>query len=286
MNRPIPTRPLLARIAPATALLLGTALAGCDGSTMQINDQDGVPLSEIEIAGPPPSEVVLASGDTVILTDGDTFAITVEGKDTESLRFVRDERTIGILREEGWNGDSNATIRITMPPPKDVVIAGAGTIEAQSLAKEADVSIGGAGTITFGKIAAEKLGINIGGSGTIRGSGTVKQLEVTIGGSGDVEMPGLKADKAEVMIGGAGDIAFASDGEVEATIAGAGDVNVAGNAKCTVNAFGSGTLTCTPTSAGASAAIPAPAQTAAPTAPGAPAAPKAPLAPVAAKPAQ
>lgn len=283
MTQPILTRPLLTRMAPAALLLLGTALAGCDGSSMQINDQDGVPLSEIEIAGPPPSEIVLASGDTVIVKDGDTFAITVEGPNTDSLRFVRDERTIGIMREEGWDGPNNATIRITMPPPKTVVIAGAGTIQAQSLATESDVSIGGTGDITFGTIAAEKLGINIGGNGTIKGAGTVKSLEITIGGNGEVEMPGLKADKAEVTIGGAGDIAFASDGEVEATIAGAGDINVAGNAKCTVNAFGSGTLNCTPTSAGASAAIPAPDQVAAPTAP---AAPKAPAAPVAAKPAQ
>jgi hypothetical protein len=74
-------------------------------------------------------------------------------------------------------------------------------------------------------------------------------------------MPGLKADQAEVTIGGRGDVAFASDGTVEANIGGAGDVTVTGSAKCTVNAMGSGTLTCMPVSggtSGASAAIPAP----------------------------
>jgi hypothetical protein len=45
-------------------------------------------------------------------------------------------------------------------------------------------------------------------------------------------------------------------------------VKVSGTAKCTVNAMGSGTLTCTPTGSGASAAIPA-----APAAPAAPAKP-------------
>lgn len=266
------------RIAPATALALGLVLAGCEGADMQINGQDGVPLAEVEIAGPPPSEVVLASGDTVIVTDGDAFSLKVEGTDTDSLRFVRDETVIGITREDGWKGTSNATIRITMPPPKEVVIAGSGTITAQSLAPTASVSIGGSGTITFASVAAEKLGVNIGGSGTVKGAGTAKVLEVNIGGSGDVELAGLKADKAEVAIGGAGDVAFASDGTVEANIAGAGDVQVTGNAKCTVNAFGSGTLTCSPTGAGATATIPAPAETpvAAPTVPVAPVAPKAP----------
>lgn len=262
-------------LQPLAALALLAPLAACD-SQMEINGQKGVPLAEIELAGPPPSEVVLASGDNVIVTDGTTFTIKVEGSDTESLRFVRDERTIGITREDSWSGNQAATIRITMPPPSQLVIAGTGEINAQSLASEADVSIGGSGTVTFGKVAAERLGINIGGSGEVKGAGTVKVLEVNIGGSGDVALAGLKADTAEVSIGGAGDVAFASDGEVEANIAGTGDVKVAGNAKCTVNAFGSGTLTCSPTSSGATAALPAPTEVPVTAPPG----------PVAAKPAK
>jgi hypothetical protein len=268
------------RMAPAAVLALSTMLAGCD-SQMEINGEKGVPLAEVELAGAPPVEVVLASGDKVIVTDGTTFTIKVEGTDTESLRFVRDERTIGITREDGWSGESTATIRITMPPPEELVIAGSGTIQAQSLANQTEISIGGAGTVEFAQVAIESLAINIGGSGTIKGAGTTKQLEVNIGGNGDVELAGLKADNAEVSIGGSGDVAFASDGEVEANIAGSGDVQVAGNAKCTINAFGSGTLTCTPTSSGASAAIPAPTQSAAPVA-----APTVPAAPIAAKPAE
>lgn len=253
-------------MAPAAVLAFSAMLAGCD-SQMEINGEKGVPLAEVELAGAPPVEVVLASGDKVIVTDGTTFTIKVEGTDTESLRFVRDERTIGITREDGWSGESTATIRITMPPPEELVIAGSGTIQAQSLANQSEISIGGSGTVEFARVAIESLAINIGGSGTIRGAGTAKQLEVNIGGNGDVELAGLKADNAEVSIGGSGDVAFASDGEVEANIAGAGDVNVAGNAKCTINAFGSGTLTCTPTASGATAAIPAasPTPTAQPT---------------------
>jgi hypothetical protein len=250
--------PLSPRLSIAALLVGGTLLAGCDGAEVEINGQKGVPLSEIEIAGAPPSEVVLSSGDTVILTEGETFALTVEGPDTDSLRFVRDSEVIGIAREKGWKGDSKATIRITMPAPREVVIAGSGTIKAAGLASTSEIIIGGAGTVEFGQIAAEKLGVNIGGSGTVRGGGTVKRLEVNIGGSGDVELPGLKADNAEVAIGGAGDVAFASDGTVEASIAGAGDVKVTGSAKCTVNAFGSGTLTCSPGGSGASAALPPP----------------------------
>ncbi|GAA0758353.1 hypothetical protein FHS52_000630 [Erythromicrobium ramosum] len=263
------------RIAAAALLTAATSLAGCEGAEMEINGQKGVPLADVVLTGAPPSEVVLASGDTVILTEGDSFTIKVEGGNTESLRFVRDERTIGITREEGWSGDTNAIIRITMPAPEEVVIAGSGTIKAPTLASDAEVTIGGSGLVEFGTVAAEKLGINIGGSGTIRGAGTVKSLTINIGGSGEVELAGLKADTAEVSIGGAGDVAFASDGEVTANIAGAGDVTVTGKAKCTVNEFGSGTLNCAEAT-GASAALP----------PAAPQAPTAPVAPVAAKPAE
>jgi hypothetical protein len=243
-----------------TALASAALLAGCDGADVEINGQKGVPLAEVEIAGPPPTEVFLASGDTVILTEGDTFAIKVEGGDTESLRFVRDKELIGITRTDGWSGDSNATIRITMAAPTEVVIGGSGTVQAPVLAKEADINIGGSGTVAFGKIAGERLGINIGGSGKVTGAGTAKELEILIGGSGDVDMPGLKADTAEITIGGSGDIAFASDGTVEANIGGAGDVKVTGNAKCTINAMGSGSLTCTPTSSATQAPATKPAE--------------------------
>jgi len=125
-------KPFLKSSAPLAVLALGALLAGCDGADMEINGKKGVPLAEVEIAGAAPTEVVLSSGDTVILTEGDTFALKVEGTDTDSLRFVRDSEVIGITRKDGWSGDSNATIRITMPPPKEVVIAGSGTITAQS----------------------------------------------------------------------------------------------------------------------------------------------------------
>ncbi len=243
----------------STALLgAGLALPGCDGG-IEINGQKGVPLSEIEISGPPPSQVILSSSDTVIVTDGDIFDIQVEGAGAEGLRFVRDGEVIGVTRENNWTGPSGAVIRITMPPPREIVIAGSGSVQAQSLASNAEINVGGSGKVQFQRVAAEKLGINIGGAGSVQGTGTARTLEVLIGGSGDIIMPGLKADTAEVSIGGSGDVVFASDGTVEANIGGSGDVKVSGNAKCKLNSFGSGSLTCTPTGAGGAAAPAAPA---------------------------
>ncbi len=250
------------RLAPATLLAMGAMLAGCEGADIEINGKKGVPLAEVEIAGPPPTDIILSSGDTLIVTEGNTFSLKVEGANTDSLRFVRDNEVIAVTRETGWSGKSDAVIRVTMPAPKEIVIGGSGTVKTPALASTAAINIGGSGTVEFGRIAADTLEINIGGSGTVRGGGgTAKELEILIGGSGEIIMPQLKADKAEVSIGGSGDVNFASDGTVEANIGGAGDVIVAGTAKCTLNGFGAGTLTCSPTSggtSGASAAIPAP----------------------------
>ena len=246
---------LFKRMAPLAVLALGTALTACDGANIEINGKKGVPLAELDMSGPAPTELVLSSGDEVILTEGQTFDLKVEGDGTDTLRFVRDEKLIGITREDGWKGNSKATIRITMPPPEELVIAGSGSVKAQSLASTASINIGGSGSVDFASIAGESLEVNIGGSGAIKGAGTAKRLEVNIGGSGDVDLAALKADTAEVSIGGSGDVAFASDGTVEANIAGAGDVKVTGSAKCTVSAFGSGTLTCTPTPPAAPPAV-------------------------------
>lgn len=237
------------RMAPVAALALGAALSGCNGADISINGEKGVPLAELDMSGPAPTELVLSSGDTVILTEGKTFDLSVEGEGSDALRFVRDNEVIGITRENSRDGKGKATIRITMPPPSKVVIAGSGSVKAQSLASTSAVSIAGSGDVAFTTVAAETFEVNIGGSGRIKGAGTAKRLEINIGGSGDVDLAALNAERADVNIGGSGDVAFASDGTVEATIAGAGDVKVTGSAKCTVKAFGSGTLTCNPAAA-------------------------------------
>lgn len=252
------------RMAPVVALALGTALGGCSAD-VKVNGMDGVPLSELDMEGAAPKELVLASGDRVVLREGGSLSITVDGDpdETDKLRFALDDETLGIMREnDSWGSGSSVTVNVTMPPPEEIVVAGSGSILAQSVAKDAELTIGGSGDIEVETIAAESLEISIGGSGSVKGAGRASKLEISIGGSGDVDLAGLKADDAEVTIGGAGDVAFASDGTVEANIAGSGDVRVTGSAKCEVNAIGSGKLTCSPTPSGESEPAPAGAEAA------------------------
>lgn len=236
---------LMKRLAPLAALAMGAALSGCGQVDLKINGEEGVPLSELDMSGAAPTELVVAASAKVILSEGDTLEITVENDPENALRFVLDEETLGVTRDPDLDIEGGkAIVRVTMPAPQSIVIAGSGSVEAARMTGNADIVIGGSGSIAVAQIDAETLEVSIGGSGSVSGAGTAQRLEVAIGGSGDVDLAGLKVDKGEVSIGGSGSVAFASDGEVEANFAGAGDVTVTGNASCTQNSFGSGKLTC------------------------------------------
>ena len=248
-------------------LPLALGLAGCFDMDMRINGQEGVPLSDIDLNGASPVELVLAASDNVILTQGDTLSIDVEGSDeaVAAVRFIVDDDVLGITREEDlWDENDQATIRVTMPAPREIVITGSGNIQAEGLADNAgvsvlgsgnftggdaqvsllDVNLGGSGSAKFGEITAAAFEINLGGSGSVYASGAAERLEINLAGSGGADLSGLKADDAEVSIAGSGSVNLQSDGAVEANIMGSGSVTVSGDAKCTENAMGSGSLRC------------------------------------------
>ncbi|MEP3052111.1 MAG: head GIN domain-containing protein [Erythrobacter sp.] len=227
-------------------LAFGVGLSGCE---IDVNiDGDGVPLSELEMSGATPDTLALAGPDRVILIEGETLDITVEGDDEaiEALRFDLDDSDLLIYREDGFSSSNGATIRVTMPAPREIDIGGSGNVEAARMSENAEINIGGSGSVSVAQIEAESLEVAIGGSGNATAQGTARALEIAIGGSGNVDFSGLTAETAEIAIGGSGDVRLASDGDVEASIAGSGDVRVTGNANCTLNSIGSGTLNCTP----------------------------------------
>ncbi len=237
---------LLRGLAPIAAVALAAGLAGCKDMNISIGDSEGVPLAELDMSGDPPTELVLAAPDSVVLTDGDTLTIDVEGdRDAvDVMRFTLEDGTLGILRENDSDVDGRATVRVTMPSPRAIVIAGSGGVAAQSMAEEASVTIAGTGRLDVASVRADKLDVNVMGSGTFGAAGSAKSLDLTVAGSGSMEAAGLKVDGADISIMGSGDAEFASDGKVEASVMGSGNVTITGNATCTVNSMGSGTVTC------------------------------------------
>lgn len=241
---------LFRTLAPVAAMALAAGLAGCKDAHISINDEDGVPLSELDMSGDPPNELVLAGPDSVVVTNGAKLGIDVEGdaKAVEALRFTLKDGTLGVMRASEFRDldGKQATVRVTMPAPGKIVIAGSGGVAAQAIASKGEVVIAGSGRLDVGYAEMEELDVNVVGSGTFGAAGTAKKLDLTVAGAGSMEAAGLKVDDAKVTIVGSGDADFASDGTVKAKIMGSGDVTVTGSATCTIEAMGSGKVTCRP----------------------------------------
>ena len=238
---------ILKGVAPVAAMALGVMATGCNMDVQWDGENKGVPLAELDYEGAAPDTVALLGPDTVVVTDGDRLTIAVEGDDeaVEALRFYLEDDTLGVSRDgKARNIDGKATVRITMPSPKALMLAGSGGIAAQSMADRAELNIAGSGRIDVASIAASQLEVNVAGSGQAAAAGSADRLELNIMGSGSAEMDELSAGNAEVNVMGAGSGAFASDGKVEANIMGSGNVTVFGRADCKINAMGSGSLNC------------------------------------------
>ena len=268
---------ILKGLAPVAALAAGALVAGCDGVNIQIGDGEGVPLAELDTSGAAPTEIVLAAPDNVIVTHGAALDIDVTGDQAavDAMRFHLEKDALAISRAKDSGKDlGRATVRVTMPSLKAMVLAGSGTIEADRMDENADVTVAGSGSVKVAKMDVSSLDVTIAGSGDFEATGSTDKLDLTVAGSGSSKMGGLKAGSADISVVGSGDAEFDSDGTVDASIVGAGSVTVNGNATCTVSSVGSGKLTCKGGTTKAKAEAPEP-----PAAPEAPEVPEAPEAP-------
>lgn len=238
---------LIKGIVPVAAIALSAALAGCGDVNMEINGDEGVPLAELDMSGDAPTELVLAGPDTVVISEGTALDIDVSGDAdvVELIRFTLKDGTLGVLRKNGSaKTSSTAVIRVTMPAPTALTIAGSGTIESAVMADEADINVLGSGSLVVKSLAAEKADVNVAGSGSFTTSGSVDKLDLNLLGSGSAAMRDLKVETADISIAGSGEAEFASDGTIDANIMGSGKVTVHGRATCKVSAMGSGKVVC------------------------------------------
>lgn len=259
------------------AIALAAAVSGC-GSNMHISlgDDDGVPLSELDLSGAAPTKLALASPDKVVVVEGDRLDIKVSGdpEAIEALRFNLEDGRLGIMRERDSKVEGKATVAVTMPSAREFDLLGSGDIEAPTMGGRAEVNIAGSGNVAVATLTAERFSVNVMGSGTLSAAGAAERLDFNVAGSGKLAARGLKVERADINIAGSGGGEFASDGRVEANVAGSGEVTVYGRADCKINALGSGRLRCVGGDTAWDDAAPK-----APPVPKAPPAPKAPRAP-------
>jgi len=213
------------------------------------SDADGMKLEDLDFMAAAPTKLVLFGPDRVEVNEGKTFRVKAEGPAASELRFIQKQGMLGILRpsfERRSDEEGETVVTVTLPELSSLVIAGAGTVNADALAANAKITIAGSGAIGIEGIEAERLKINVLGSGRLTASGHVERMKLNIAGSGMADMAGLEAVKAKVTVAGSGTAGFASDGDVEAHIMGSGLVTVHGRAKCSVHSVGAGRLVCVP----------------------------------------
>jgi hypothetical protein len=214
-------------------------IAGTIGAQMR-EAYDGVPLAELDLSGLAPREVALRGPGQVVLSEGDTFAIDVEaGPDSEDVLFALDEDR---LRVCGGSGDT--VVRVTLPAPGKLAVAGSGRMSAARLARDGEISVAGSGRLEVAAVGGGNIKASLAGSGRAAIDGHAEHLELSIAGSGSCDAEGLMVESAAVHIAGSGDAIFACNGEVAAHLMGSGNVIVRGTARCSVHSVGSGTVTC------------------------------------------
>ena len=200
----------------------------------------GVPLAELDLTGAAPHEIALTGPAHVIVRGGDVLRITVDpGTGADEVRFA-----LGGARLRIAGGDCETVVRVTVPAPRKIAVAGRGRLSAAALADDGALAIAGSGSVELERAGGSRLEVNIAGSGRAMVNGRSQALALSIGGSGSFDGDGLVAQSAEVSIAGSGNAIFGCEGEVTANLMGSGNVIVRGSARCTVSSVGSGTLVC------------------------------------------
>jgi hypothetical protein len=235
-------------MAPLASMVLANAARGySEKAGFKASGKEAASLADLDLSGDAPHAVNLVGPDIVIITKGDEFTITLEcdPDSRDQIRFMLEDGILSILRD-GSNpvAQHPATINVTIPKTRKLILAGSGSIRSVGLAKKAEITIAGSGQVQTSKLKLDRLEVSILGTGTYHGSGVVQKLRVTLAGSGDADMAALKTEEAKISIIGSGNAILDSDGEVHAKIMGSGNVTVRGNARCKVKSFGSGTLVC------------------------------------------
>ncbi len=233
----------------------GIAAVGIVGATVAMpsawdqlfGDDDGprhtAPLSALrDFDG-----ITLRGPDKVTVTQGDQFAVSVEGDGRDRVNLYVDDGVLHVARRRdgGWGG-STASVRVTMPRLTRIWITGSGDLEAQKLEGPAfRALVTGSGSVNIGDLSAQTVALTLRGSGDMILSGRAGALDVNSFGSGTMNLDGLVARTASIRLVGSGSVDAQASERAALNVAGSGDAHVRGTNVCEVRKTGSGDAACT-----------------------------------------
>lgn len=227
------------RTPPLAFLALAAAVpAGAAERTYSITDFD-----KVQVDGPY----------RVVLTTGRSSSARAEGS-TEALDHISVDVQGGTLRvrrnRSAWGappggGTGPVTVTLTTRDLRNAAVVGSGSLDIdRARGLRVDFSLSGSGRLNVGSVEADNLVVGLLGGGRITLAGHAKQLKATVMGSGDLAAAGLTADDAQIASDTAGTVAVGVARTAKVTATGAGDVEIVGSPVCTVQAKGSGQVSC------------------------------------------
>ncbi len=137
------------------------------------------------------------------------------------------------------------TVKVTAHDLEAVILTGSGSIAINKMrGARLQLTNMGSGTLTVGKIEADRLDVANNGSGTVQLSGTSLTGQVSINGSASLIAPELSVGDLVLNAQTSGRVQLLARRSAKVTSAGAGTVEIGGTPACTVNAVGSGVVSC------------------------------------------
>jgi hypothetical protein len=230
-------------------LLLGGLLAGSTAwgppTALEPVVGSGNTISEERPAGQF-IELSLATVGTVVLAQGPSTTLVVEGEDNivPHVRTRVSDNRMTIDFEPGtYHLTRPLTFYVTTPKVTLLHLSGSGRLEAADLtASSLEVGLSGSGAATIGRLSVSALTVWISGSGGATLAGQADRQQVTLTGSGQYQAGDLKSQRASVAVSGSGAARVWATDALDVAIVGSGAVEYGGGPDITQTITGSGRL--------------------------------------------
>jgi hypothetical protein len=198
----------ITRLRSAAPLLtLAALVAGCtaDSGPARTESRTVDSFHAIELRGAAQMQIEVGKGPALSITAGERV---LQATSTQ----VRDGVLVVLVRERGGWFQRGPVARLAVQAP---------TLDS--------VHISGAGEFTLSNVSGAKLDIVVEGAGNLEASGTVGTLSARLDGAGRVDLGNLAATDAVVAVNGAGKLDVQATGTLDAEVNGVGTITYSGN---------------------------------------------------------
>lgn len=182
---------------------------------------------------------------------GPSARATGPGAALDQLRVEVRGRTLIVTRQRSQWGErfkhepGSVSVRVTVPQLIRADLSGSGTLAIDRLrGPRLSLVVAGDGNLSAGAIDTDRLDLTLAGNGSITAGGKALVGSVTARGNGLIDASGLEIADLTLNASGAGSSRVAARRAAKVVATGSANVTILGTPACTVNALGSGEVSC------------------------------------------